>query len=128
MRVFLSRFSATFRFIIGTMIMMPGFYFVFVSVHKLLTSEMQVTRALISAGIGLLMAIIGGFILSDAIAIKIATGVANALKPFLGYLPGGRRRTDPPAEDTEPITEQQVARAVAREPIKSEGDDHGAVG
>lgn len=128
MRAILGQFSATFRLIVGMVVMMPGFYFVFVSVHKLLTSEMDLTRALIAGSVGLLMAVIGGFIMSDAIAIKIATGVANALKPFLSYLPGGRRRTDPPAADRTldaPITEKEIQRSMNP---PTQPDDHGAVG
>lgn len=111
MRAVLNRLSSGFRFVIGMLVMIPGVYFVFVSVHKLLSSEIETSRALITVGVGLLMMTIGGFIISDALAVKIATGVANALKPFLSYLPGGRRRTDPPADDdASVITEQDVRR------------------
>lgn len=94
----LSNFSRGFRLVLGLIVMLPALYYVFVSMHLLLNSEAEFKRVIVGGGVGLLVAVLGGYIISDAIAAKITAGVAAALAPFLSYLPGGRRKTDPPIE------------------------------
>lgn len=94
----MARFSGGFRIVLGLIVMLPALYFVFVSIHLLLSSEADFKRIVYGGGLGLLMAVLGGYIISDAIAAKITAGVTAALTPFLGLIPGGRRRQDPPLE------------------------------
>lgn len=94
----LSNFSRGFRLVLGLIVMLPALYFVFVSIHLMLVSEAEFRRVIFGGGLGLIVAVIGGYIISDAIAAKITAGVTAAIAPFLNLIPGGRRKTDPPIE------------------------------
>ena len=86
------------RHIVGTPLFFGGWYFFFVSTHMLLTSEAGVTRIITGGVFGLLAVLVGGWLLSPIIAQQIGDYVFERIRPFLDYLPGGRRRTDPPAQ------------------------------
>jgi len=75
-----------------------GSYFAFTSLHLLLGSEAAFLRVVVGGVGGMLFAVAGGYLMSVEITKQIVAGVLEAVSPALNLLPGGRRRTDPPAD------------------------------
>jgi hypothetical protein len=84
------------KYAVGAPLVFLGFYFFFVSTHLLLNSEAGITRIILGGTFGMIGVLIGGYIAWPALADQIAEKVTDRLRPMLDYLPGGRRRTDPP--------------------------------
>lgn len=95
------RFLPLLKWLLFVPLLIVSFYFFFVSVHLLVTSEASMTRILIGAGLALLGVLISGYVLAPVLAEQIADSVVEHMRAVFGIIPGGRRRTDPPAEPPE---------------------------
>jgi hypothetical protein len=92
----MNRLALYSKYVIGLPLFFIGWYFFFVSTHLLLNSEAGITRIVLGGTFGLLGVLVGGYIISPIIADQIADGVMERVRPLLDFIPGGRRRTDPP--------------------------------
>lgn len=85
------------KYAVGAPIFMVGWYYFFVSAHLMLNSEASLWRVGMGGGFGLIAVFVGGYIMMPILAEQIADKVIEHITDIRNVLPGGRRKTDPPA-------------------------------
>lgn len=94
----ITRLKPLLKYAIALPVFVAGWYFFFVSIHLFLNSEAGITRIIIGSTLSLLGVLISGYIMAPVLAEQIADSVVEHLHPIMGMIPGGRRKTDPPAD------------------------------
>lgn len=115
--------------IVGTMFFVPGWAMVMWEVWRAIQQSLD-TKAGIDIswtilGIGFLFLLIGGYVAAPVLTDHIADEIAEKLTLW-DRIKGGRRKTDPPLDETEEV-KVEVKAPIEDVSIKS-AEDEGAVG
>lgn len=90
-----SRATTILRTMFGLVLFSVGLYLAVFDIHITISKGLSPHYFTIVFASMLMFA--GGYVMTPSVADAIATRVARFLDPLLDRIPGGRRRTDPPA-------------------------------
>jgi hypothetical protein len=92
----LKNFARIGRIVLGLFVFLSGWALAFLELYLAIrTNRTAHMTHIITSG---LLLVIGGYIMSPAVAEQIADNIVDKL-PLLDRIPGGRRKTDPPPEE-----------------------------